>query len=100
MRRVLHCLVEVVHVQLPHEGLEVAVFEVLRQDLASELSDSVDDNSVASRTPSAKGSVAIAIENFKAFLIFFFFSHDENKHSVQEKTLRTQEPVQRDVAVG
>ena len=73
MRRVLHCLVEVVHVQLPHEGLEVAVFEVLRQDLASELSDSVDDNSVASRTPSAKGSVAIAIENFKAFLIFFFF---------------------------
>ena len=35
IRWVSDCLVEVVHVQLPHKGLDVAMLEVLRQHLCN-----------------------------------------------------------------
>jgi len=45
------CLVEVVHVQLPHEGGEVLVLEVLGQDFLRELIWSVHDETLSILTP-------------------------------------------------
>lgn len=48
---IIPCLVEVIHVQLPHEGREVVVLEKLRQDLLSELVGLFDNESISIIVP-------------------------------------------------
>ena len=57
-------LVEVVHVQLPDEGCEVVVLEVLWQNFFTKLADTVDNEAIAIIKPSDVGLIFLIIEDF------------------------------------
>ena len=56
-------LVEVVHVELPDEAREVAVFEVSRQDVLSEVRHVVDGEPHPIRGPRYSGSVIGVVDD-------------------------------------